>query len=145
MSECIKVPYLPTCSFCAELAHFNGKTTMGPWADMCPTHFDKYGVELGTGYGQMLIAEQEPDKNGTADKCILETDLDKLIATNITLNRLLALFATPGVSIDSDRASLMRTSGLWMVYSELQADIIYAGYSLRNAIDAFTTAQGERE
>lgn len=30
----------------------DGKTTMGPWANMCPQCFRDYGVGLGTGRGQ---------------------------------------------------------------------------------------------
>ena len=30
----------------------DGRTKMGPWALMCPSCHRKYGVGLGTGFGQ---------------------------------------------------------------------------------------------
>ena len=33
----------------------DGKTTMGPWAKMCESHFVQYGIGLGTGRGQALV------------------------------------------------------------------------------------------
>jgi len=30
----------------------DGRTRMGPWANMCPRCFEQYGVGLGTGAGQ---------------------------------------------------------------------------------------------
>jgi hypothetical protein len=61
-----KVAAMPTCDFCrmngADVpAGFDGKTKMGAWANMCPTHFGLYGIGLGTGKGQRLVME-EPDK-----------------------------------------------------------------------------------
>lgn len=70
MSTRVEVAKLPPCDFCkfvgppprqpAQLAQFDGKTTEGPWANMCRFHFDKYGVGLGTGKGQRLIAREGP-------------------------------------------------------------------------------------
>ena len=37
------------------LAEYDGATTMGPWADMCESHFRQYGTGLGLGKGQRLI------------------------------------------------------------------------------------------
>lgn len=37
-----------------NVAIVDGKTTMGPWANMCWAHFEVLGVGLGTGKGQRL-------------------------------------------------------------------------------------------
>jgi hypothetical protein len=67
------LPELPVCNFCEEAArrtavpesgelptvrraNYDGKTTFGPWAYMCDEHFRQFGVGLGTGRGQLLIA-----------------------------------------------------------------------------------------
>ena len=54
------------CDFCKQLgmvkqAAVNGKTKMGPWANMCEAHHYRYGVGLGTGRGQQLNTN-EPNK-----------------------------------------------------------------------------------
>jgi len=44
------------CDLCHEAiaaAFVDGKTSMGPWANMCPDCFAEAGVGLGTGRGQM--------------------------------------------------------------------------------------------
>ena len=53
---------LPDCQICevedlqTEIpAEYDGKTIMGPWANMCAAHFASHGVGLGTGKGQKLI------------------------------------------------------------------------------------------
>lgn len=48
---------LPKCDFCGKDARYDGKTEMGPWANMCPQHFRMYGVGLGSGRGQKLIVK----------------------------------------------------------------------------------------
>jgi len=45
----------PVCDFCGGEAHYDGKTKMGPWANMCDKCFRVYGVGLGTGCGQKLV------------------------------------------------------------------------------------------
>lgn len=50
------------CDFCDQQGHevpatVDGKTTLGPWAAMCPKHFAKYGIGLGVGKGQELPQE----------------------------------------------------------------------------------------
>lgn len=37
----------------------DGKTVMGPWANMCPVCFQVYGVGLGLGKGQRYV--KQPD------------------------------------------------------------------------------------
>lgn len=37
----------------------DGKTKMGPWADMCPGCFSAYGVGLGVGRGQRYRREAD--------------------------------------------------------------------------------------
>ena len=58
------------CNFCkviheqiiglvgTTVAKYDGKTKMGPWADMCQEHFDEFGVGLGLGRGQKLISKK---------------------------------------------------------------------------------------
>ncbi len=60
MHESVKVPRIPDCDICKSagetaVAVVDGKTTFGPWANMCEPHFAQHGVGLGTGRGQMLI------------------------------------------------------------------------------------------
>lgn len=51
----VEVPTLPKCNFCPKKADVDGKTRMGPWAFMCPLHFQMWGIKLGLGFGQRLI------------------------------------------------------------------------------------------
>lgn len=61
MSNVVVVVELPKCGFCRTEDHvqvdatYDGATTYGPWAYMCENHFQKYGVGLGVGAGQMLV------------------------------------------------------------------------------------------
>lgn len=60
MSKQVEVNVLPLCDFCGQDdvkrdATYDGKTTYGPWANMCKEHFDTYGIGLGTGKGQELV------------------------------------------------------------------------------------------
>ena len=50
----VEVAYLPGCDFCSKTAEVDGRTRMGPWANMCPGHHVEYGVGLGLGKGQRL-------------------------------------------------------------------------------------------
>lgn len=44
------------CDFChTATAVVDGKTTMGPWANMCAEDFKLHGVGLGAGLGQRLV------------------------------------------------------------------------------------------
>lgn len=52
----------PQCDMCnlqgnRNLAHYDGKTVLGPWAFMCYEHFEQYGQGLGLGKGQELVLE----------------------------------------------------------------------------------------
>jgi hypothetical protein len=49
----------PKCSFCTEPAQYDGKTVMGPWANMCTAHWARFGVGLGLGRGQRLLVEMD--------------------------------------------------------------------------------------
>jgi hypothetical protein len=49
----------PQCDFCTQEAHYDGKTTQGPWAYMCDNCFKEHGVGLGTGRGQRLVLAKE--------------------------------------------------------------------------------------
>ena len=55
-----QTPVQYNCDFCAqeartEPAAYDGKTIYGPWANMCTSHFEAYGIGLGTGRGQLLL------------------------------------------------------------------------------------------
>lgn len=54
------VDKFPTCDFCVSSgiekeARYDGKTTMGPWGNMCESHFHQWGTGLGLGRGQELV------------------------------------------------------------------------------------------
>lgn len=57
MGEQVIVSTLPTCDFCDNLARYDFKTRMGPWANGCPEHWraNRLYPTLGTGKGQKLI------------------------------------------------------------------------------------------
>ena len=67
----VEVVNLPPCDLCKQagywsLAHYDGKTVFGPWAYMCPEHFQRFGLGLGVGLGQELVLvseEGEGEKN----------------------------------------------------------------------------------
>ena len=50
----VEVFEIPTCDFCSNDAKYDGKTTMGAWANMCESCFFEAGVGLGIGKGQAL-------------------------------------------------------------------------------------------
>jgi hypothetical protein len=58
MSKTVKIPHLPLCDICANgttQAHFDAKTTAGPWAFLCWHHWAELtDMVLGTGHGQIL-------------------------------------------------------------------------------------------
>ena len=58
MSTQVEVSSLPKCDFCLADAKYDAKTTLGPWANMCETHFRQFGMGLGTGKGQKLILKK---------------------------------------------------------------------------------------
>lgn len=63
MSTQVIVARIPDCDICKAAgrtapAYVDGKTTFGPWANMCRKHFDANGVGLGTGRGQLLVVAQ---------------------------------------------------------------------------------------
>jgi hypothetical protein len=54
----VTVPAIPDCDFKhdpAVPAGYDGKTVMGPWANMCEDHFQRFGTGLGLGHGQKLV------------------------------------------------------------------------------------------
>jgi len=65
MGKYVRMRELPKCDFCREegseeTARYDAKTRMGPWAYMCPEHFDMYtDRRLGTGVGQYLLLHEE--------------------------------------------------------------------------------------
>lgn len=63
MSDRVEVATIPDCDVCkyeerreGVPAVIDGKTTRGPWANMCERHWGSHGVgRLGTGFGQRLV------------------------------------------------------------------------------------------
>ena len=55
MADEAKVVKLPYCDLCGAEAHYDAKTTQGPWGYLCDEHFAEFGVGLGTGRGQRLV------------------------------------------------------------------------------------------
>lgn len=58
--KAVKVDHVFWCDLCTReglqvVAQYDGATRMGPWAYMCKTCFESYGVGLGLGLGQELI------------------------------------------------------------------------------------------
>lgn len=58
----VKITQLPKCYFCSDTAKYDAKTKMGPWAYMCPFHYNLFGTGLGLGKGQELIEENNQDE-----------------------------------------------------------------------------------
>jgi hypothetical protein len=63
----VEVATLPKCDIHAMLhdgkpapdAAYDGKTMLGPWANMCEEHWKTYGPgRTGTGMGQRLILRE---------------------------------------------------------------------------------------
>jgi len=57
----VYVDKIPNCDFCAKRrgsivdAKYDGKTVLGPWANMCQDCFNIFGMgRTGLGYGQEL-------------------------------------------------------------------------------------------
>jgi hypothetical protein len=55
----VTVTALPTCDFCALPAYADGKTQLGPWANMCKGHFMVLGYGLGLGKGQRYVLKKK--------------------------------------------------------------------------------------
>ena len=55
MRDNTAIVMLPSCDFCKEIALYDGKTHLGPWAYMCERHFNLYGVGIGPDKGQKLV------------------------------------------------------------------------------------------
>jgi len=58
----VEVPKLPDCDFCGDVAHYDGKTKLGPWANMCEPCFSENGIGLGLGRGQELVVQKEEEE-----------------------------------------------------------------------------------
>lgn len=88
MSAVTYVKVLPDCDICAaggvqSTAHYDGKTTEGPWANMCSPHFTVHGTGLGTGKGQRLVVGEEPvptdaERRAKVQAAVEAGDLDAL-------------------------------------------------------------------
>lgn len=42
------------CDFCNQRATYDGKTILGPWANMCDMHFDRYCVKVDGLFNKLL-------------------------------------------------------------------------------------------
>ena len=40
----VPLPDKVNCNFCGEPAGYDSKTSLGPWAYLCPAHFKSVGV-----------------------------------------------------------------------------------------------------
>ena len=60
MGDSVTLDFLKYCDFgCSEIAQYDAKTVGGSWANMCESHWQKYGIgRLGTGLGQRLIYKE---------------------------------------------------------------------------------------
>lgn len=57
------VAELPMCNFCqTREAAYDAKTKQGPWGYMCQQCFEKHGVGLGLGQGQILKLKSAASK-----------------------------------------------------------------------------------
>lgn len=60
-----EVAVLPNCDVCkgngddSVPAEYDAKMKEGPWANMCVTHFNLYGIGLGIGKGQKLVLSSQ--------------------------------------------------------------------------------------
>ena len=60
----VKVSKPPNCDLCEKVenkktpALYDGKTTLGPWGFLCQKHFNQFGIGLGLGRGQKLLADE---------------------------------------------------------------------------------------
>jgi hypothetical protein len=62
----VEVVVFPNCDICFDAglsrsAKYDAKTKTGPWAYLCETHYQEYGIGLGTGLGQKLVLKKIPE------------------------------------------------------------------------------------
>jgi len=75
MTDKAYVPLKPFCDFHPEVtADYDGKTVMGPWANMCTPCFERQGVGLGTGRGQRYVVGVKPRESYRADMTMDEIE-----------------------------------------------------------------------
>lgn len=59
------MPCYDKCDICQGYFHgkkIDGKTMIGPWADMCVDCFPEYGIGIGTGLGQAYVWDDANSK-----------------------------------------------------------------------------------
>ena len=78
----VVVPEIRNCDMCHQdppvPAYADGKTTFGPWANMCKPCFEIHGVGLGLGIGQELLLEPPiptEDEDLDTDDCGVPQDV----------------------------------------------------------------------
>jgi hypothetical protein len=59
MSKFTFVERFPKCELCGKEAHYDAKILWGPWAFLCVSCFNGYGIGLGVGKGQELKISAE--------------------------------------------------------------------------------------
>ena len=52
---------IPDCDLCppGTPAVYDAKTNTGPWAYLCQHHYERFGLQLGLGWGQRLVLAKE--------------------------------------------------------------------------------------
>jgi hypothetical protein len=74
--ESVEVSSLPNCDLCGQQAHYDAKTVMGPWANLCELCFAEYGPgRLGTGYGQRLVVKSSRRRTANTSLVVDGVDL----------------------------------------------------------------------
>ena len=66
MSNMVAVAVIPKCDMCGRKAYADAQLPGGPWANVCHTHFVKYGCALGLGKGQEYVVGN-PDFQARVD------------------------------------------------------------------------------
>ena len=60
------------CDFCSAKAVYDGKTLMGPWANMCEEHFNTYGIPIK---GLYTVYSNDAEKTKVCRVCDVEKPL----------------------------------------------------------------------
>ena len=131
----VRVPQLPKCDFCSKQAKYDGKTRMGPWAYMCPTHFRMYGVGLGLGRGQKLIIGNPLGGKPIRNPVIAQT------SSRAEAERAWELLKSRNIPV-----TLIKTGRYWFISSSkpvtAQKVLMQVGIGKRNPLSLATMGTG---
>jgi hypothetical protein len=83
MGDTTTVSKLPACDFCAHegrgfiAATYDFRTSMGPWANACESHWREHRAttRLGTGNGQRLVVDDLPVADTAAVTASMDAEL----------------------------------------------------------------------